>query len=264
MAFARLNGIDLHWQTVGASDAPAVVFANSLGTDLRLWHAVADRLAGRWRLVLADMRGHGLSAVARAPYDIADLAADALALADRLGLGRFAFVGLSIGGLVGQALALAARDRLAGLVLADTAARVGTAEGWTARIAAVEAGGVAAVAESVIGRWFTPRFAADRPADVAGWRRMLLATPAEGYAAACAALARADFTARLAGIATPTLVVAGADDEATPPDLVAATAAAIPAARFVPIADCGHLPPAEQPDILADLIAGHLTECGHV
>jgi 3-oxoadipate enol-lactonase len=264
MAFARLGGIDLHWQAFGAAERPAVVFANSLGTDLRLWLPVAARLAPRWRVVLADLRGHGLSTSAPGPVAIADLAGDVTALADHLGLSRFAFVGLSIGGLIGQALALAAPERLAALVLANTAARIGSAESWAERIAAVERSGMAGLADAVTARWFAPGFATASPAAAAGWRRMLVETPAAGYAAACAAIAAADFTGQLGAIATPTLVVAGDGDRATPPDLVAATAAAIPGSRFVTLTECGHLPPAERPEAFADLVARHLTECGHV
>lgn len=263
MAFARVNGTTLHWQDRGLRHAPPVICLNSLGTDLRLWDDVAGRLADRWRVILSDKRGHGLS-TGTTPFSIDDLAVDVLALADHLGLKRFAVIGLSIGGLIAQALALMAPDRVAALVLTNTAARIGTAESWAARIAAVEAGGLKGIAEGVLVRWFTAAYRDSQPDTLAAWRRMLLAMPAEGYAAACAALAEADLTPRIGAIAVPTLVAVGDADEATPPDLVRATATAIPGARFALIPECGHIPPAEQPARLADLISGHLTECGHV
>lgn len=263
MAFARVNGTCLYWQERGAADAPPVICLNSLGTDLRLWDEVGARLAGRWRVIVSDKRGHGLS-TGVTPFSIDDLASDVLALADHLGLKRVAVVGLSIGGLIAQTLALKTPDRVAALVLTNTAARIGTAESWHARIAAVETFGLRAIAEGVLARWFTPAFRAARPDELAAWRRMLLATPADGYAAACAALAEADLTAHVGAIKSPALVLAGDADEATPPDLVQATALAIPGANFALIPDCGHIPPAEQPARFADLVAGHLTECGHV
>ena len=263
MAFARVNGMSMHWQERGLGHALPVICLNSLGTDLRLWDDVAGRLADRWRVILSDKRGHGLS-TGKTPVTIDDLAADVLALADHLDLKRFAVVGLSIGGLIAQALALRAPDRVAALVLTNTAARIGTAESWAARIAAVETGGLKSIAEGVLARWFTAAYRDSRPDDLTAWRRMLLATPADGYAAACAALAEADLTTNVGAIKAPTLVAVGDADEATPPDLVRATADAIPGAKFVLIPDCGHIPPAEQPARLADLIAGHLTECGHV
>lgn len=263
MAFARLNGIGLHWHEFGAAEQPAVILLHSLGTDLRLWGDVAPALAERWRVILPDLRGHGLSAVAAAG-SIEDFAADSLVLADHLALGRFAVVGVSLGGLVAAALALAAPERVAALVLADTAGRIGSPESWAERIALVEAGGLAAIAGAVMQRWFSPAYAAARSEAVAGWRRLFLASPAAGYVDACRVLAATDLTPRLATLAAPTLCLVGAEDVSTPPALVAATAAALPKARFDVLAGCGHLPPAEQPNVLAAHIARHLTECGHV
>ncbi|MCX5496057.1 3-oxoadipate enol-lactonase [Kaistia dalseonensis] len=264
MAFSLLNNLVIHWAERGPSDAPAIVFANSLGTDFRIWDDVAARLGTRWRIVLHDKRGHGLSDAPAGPYSIDDHTDDLLALTDRLGLGRFALVGLSIGGLIAQNLALRAPERLAALVLADTAAKIGTADSWAARIDAVRNGGLAPIADAVMERWFTPNFRDTRPVDLAGWRNLLLRTPPQGYVGSCAAIRDTDLTERICTIAAPTLVVAGDQDLSTPPDLVRATADRIPGARFETIASCGHIPPVEQPAALAALIARHLEENGHV
>nr|WP_295739963.1 3-oxoadipate enol-lactonase [uncultured Acidocella sp.] len=260
MAFTRLNNVRLHWRESGPANAPAIIFANSLGTDCRLWDEIAHALSDRYRVVLYDKRGHGLSENAPGPYSIEMLADDALALADHLGLDKFAFVGLSIGGLIAQQIALKAPERLTALVICDSAAKIGNDESWNARIKAVMEHGLASIAGPVMERWFTPAFHAERQVELQGWIQMLCGTPNDGYAAACAALRAADLTDKIAAIRTPTLVVCGDGDQSTPPALVQATAALIPGARFALIENCSHIPPAEQPAALLALLARHFEE----
>lgn len=264
MAFGKLNHVRLYWRELGPKAAPAVMFANSLGSDCRLWDEVATALSARYRVVLYDQRGHGLSEEVPGPYNVDMLAADALALADHLGLAQFAFVGLSVGGLTAQRLALMAAPRLSALVICDSAAKIGNAESWEARIQVVAANGLPCICASVMERWFTPAYLRNHPVELAGWARMLNATPASGYIATCQALCAADMTLEVPGITTPTLVVCGDGDQSTPPDLVKATAALIPAARFELIRDCGHIPPAEQPQALLTLLTRHFEEHIHV
>ncbi len=264
MAFTKLNDVRLHWRETGRGDAPAVIFANSLGTDCRLWDEVAEMLSADYRVVLYDKRGHGLSENAPGPYSIDMLADDVLALADHLGLRTFAFVGLSIGGLIAQAIAVKAPKRLNALVICDSAAQIGDAATWNARINAVMTNGLASITDAVMQRWFTPKFHAQKPMELAGWIEMLRGTPKDGYAAACAALREADLTQAVTGITTPTLVICGDGDLSTPPALVKATADLIPGARFEIIEACGHIPPAEQPEALVALLRAHLKEHAHV
>ncbi len=244
----------MHFQVQG--DGPAVIFANSLGTDLRLWDAVLPLLPGI-RAIRFDKRGHGLSDIG--PQDGIDgFADDAAALIEAVAGGPVVFVGLSIGGMIGQALASRRPDLVRALVLSNTAAKMGTAESWAARIAAVQAGGIAAIGDAVMERWFGPTFRAT-PA-LALWRTMLTRTDADGYTAACAALAEADLTASTSQLDLPVLAIAGDQDGASPPDLVRGTADLIRGAAFHVIPGAGHLPCVETPAAWAALVAPFLRE----
>jgi 3-oxoadipate enol-lactonase len=257
-----VRGLGLHWREDGDPAGAPVVFANSLGTDLRLWDAVLPHLPPGLRLVRCDMRGHGLSDCPPAPYAMDDLVGDAEGLIEALGLRRVVFVGLSIGGMVAQGLAGRRPDLLAGLVLSNTAARIGTAEVWDERIDAVRTGGIETLADGVLERWFGPGFRATPEA--AAWRHMLTRQPPEGYAGCATAIARADLTATTRGLSLPTLAIAGSVDGSTPPGLVRATANLIPRARVHVIEGAGHLPCVDRPTEYAALLTAFLREVGHV
>lgn len=253
-ALTRPRGV-LHIRAQGPEDAPALILANSLGTDLRLWDGLMPHL-GRYRVIRYDKQGHGLSDL----WDgttLADHAKDAAAVAEWVGRPA-TLIGCSIGGLIGQRLAATRPALLRALVLSNSAARMGMAQGWRDRIAAVRAGGTASIADAVMERWFAPAFR--QRTELALWRAMLARTPAEGYAAACAALAGADQTAATAALRLPVLVVAGGQDGASPPDQVRATADLIPGARFHLIPEAGHLPCVETPDALAAAILPFLKD----
>lgn len=239
----------MHYRIDGPEDGTAVLFANSLGTDLRLWDPVLPHLPGI-RAIRYDKRGHGLSDPA-GPTTIADLAEDAAALIRAVATGPVAVAGLSIGGMIAQSLAHRHPGLVRAAVLSNTAPRMGAPDAWAARIEAVRTGGLAAIADGVMDRWFAPGFRA-RP-EVAPWRNMVIATRPEGYIAACEALAEADLTAATATLRLPVLVIAGADDGASPPDLVRGTATLIPGARFAEIPATGHLPCVEAPAAWAAL-----------
>jgi 3-oxoadipate enol-lactonase len=243
----------LHVQADGTG--PAVVFANSLGTDLRLWSHVLPLLPPGLRLIRYDKRGHGLSGLGGGET-LDDHADDAIAVIEQVAGGPVVFVGLSIGGLIAQRVAERRPDLIRALVLSNTAARLGTAESWQARIAAIRAGGLDSIADAVMQRWFAPAF---RETPACGlWRAMLTRCPAEGYIAACRALAASDQTEATRALRQPTLVIAGAADGASPPDIVQATAKLIPGAAFHSIPGAGHLPPVETPDAWAALVAPFL------
>ena len=245
-----------HHATDGPDGAAALVLSSSLGTTLAMWEPQVGRLAGPLRVVRYDHRGHGRSPVPDGPYSVAELAGDVLELADRLGLERFSFCGLSLGGLVGMWLASEAPERVDRLVLCCTAAAFPPAAQWLDRAATVRAAGTEAIAAAVLGRWFTS--AAD-PALVERFRAMLVATPREGYAGCCEALAGADLHHGLAAIEAPTLVVTGAADPVAPPASGEALAAALPVARHVTVPGA-HIPSGEFPEPFTHHVLAHLTE----
>lgn len=263
MHCVRRGELSLNVTVEGPADGAPVMLLNSLGTDLRVWDAVAPRLPEGLRIIRMDKRGHGLSDGPEARWSVADLAEDAAFVLESLGARDVAVVGLSVGGMIAQALAAARPDLVRALVLSGTAPRIGTAEMWNARIAAVETTGIAPIAEAVLERWFTARFRAEDPAYPL-WRNMLVRTPARGYAATCAAIRDADLTATTAALRLPVLAMVGDGDGSTPPELVRAMADLIPGARFEIITDAGHIPGAEKPAEIARLIGDFLKETGHV
>ncbi len=251
----------LHLQVDGPKGAPAVIFANSLGTDLRLWDRVLPLLPQGLRYIRYDKRGHGLSSLGGGSV-IDDHVEDAIAVIEEVAGGPVVFVGLSIGGLIGQVVASRRPDLVRALVLSNTAAKLGTAESWQARIDAVTADGLDSIANAVMERWFAPAFRATP--DLALWRAMMARTPAAGYTAACAALAVADQTEATRALRLPVLVIAGSEDGASPAAVVKATADLIPGAAFHEIPGTGHLPCVEAPAEWAALVAPFLKANAHV
>lgn len=252
--FTAQDGI-YHGYRPAAANAPTVVFANSLGTDLRVWDRVVWRLREDWGVLRHDKRGHGLSE-ARGTVGIETLTDDVEALLDHYAITQFAGVGLSVGGLIMQRLALRRPAAMTHLVLSDTAAKIGTPEIWNPRIETVLTQGIAAISDMILARWFAPAYRETQ--DFALWRAMLERMPAAGYAQVCAAIRDADYTADLARITQPTLVLVGLEDSSTPPALVKSTADGIAGARFVEIENAGHLPCVEQPARFVELLTGHL------
>jgi 3-oxoadipate enol-lactonase len=252
--------VALHHEDHGPRDGAPVVLAGSLGTTLRMWDPQVPALAARGlRAIPYDQRGHGASPAPPGPYAIADLGADALALLDRLGLERVAWVGLSIGGMVGLWLAAHAPERVERLVLLCTSAHVPPAQRWEERADAVRAAGsVGVVADAVAARWLTEGFAAAHPDVLAGLRDMLAAQPPDGYAACCAALATLDLRGDLAAIRAPTLVIGGAQDAAIPTDHQRRLADAIAGARLEILDPGAHVVSVERPGVVTDLICDHL------
>ncbi|WBU59891.1 3-oxoadipate enol-lactonase [Paracoccus albus] len=256
------NGIGLHYTDHGPRDGKAVVFSNSLGTDLRLWDALLPLLPDGLRLVRYDKRGHGLSAAPTGPYTVEQLADDAAGLIEGLGLKDVVFVGLSIGGLIGQSLALRRPDLLKSLVVSNSAAKIGTDQMWNDRVDAIREGGLSVVAAPTMERWFSPEFRATP--ELALWQRMLERQPADGYIACCQAIAGADLRKDVPALSLPVQMIAGGLDGSTPPELVQASGKLIPGARYAEIDGAGHLPCVEAAPEYARILSAFLQEVGHV
>ena len=258
MNFATLNGNNLHYRSGGDPQGTPLVLIHSLGTDLRLWDDLIPRLDSTLRLVRFDLRGHGLSTDPVGELTLADFSADLAALLDHLEIDKAIILGISIGGLIALDFALRNQARVSSLILADTAARIGTPELWQTRMEALRAHGMAHLADSILSRWFAADFAARCPTQFQGLRTLFTRNSVAGYTAACAALRDGDLRAEVPQIMVPSLVLCGAQDAATPPDVVQELAQSLPNAHFDVLAGAGHTPPIEQPQIMADQINAFL------
>lgn len=268
MKFAKINGIVMHYDDHNPGrnlgPVPTLVFSNSLGTDFRIW----DRLVGHlgtlierpMRIVRYDKRGHGLTEAPDDPYVMEDHVGDLAALLDHLEIEQAVICGLSVGGIIAQGLSEKYPRRVSGLVLNDTAHKIGPPAMWDERIAKVRDGGIESIAEAILERWFSRDLHSNNPEELMGWRNMLVRTPAAGYLGTAAAIRDSDMTEAAKAIAVPTLCVVGDEDGSTPPGLMRELTALIPGARLEVIEGAGHLPCIEKPDVHANLVAGFLKE----
>ena len=262
MQMAELGDVTLHYQIDGPKDGAPLVFANSLGTDMRLWQSLIPLLPEGLRILRYDLRGHGLSSCPPAPYSMGKLVRDAEALLDHLDIRDCVFVGLSIGGMIAQGLAVKRLDLMRGLVLSNTGAKIGQSTMWDQRIATARAGGIEALAEATMDRWFSRAFRATP--ECLGWRNMLTRQPLEGFIGCMAAISGTDFYTPTSGLRLPTLGIAGSEDGATPPDLVRETVDLIPGSKFHLIRQAGHLPCIENPTNFAAALTAFLKAIGHI
>jgi 3-oxoadipate enol-lactonase len=240
MTFTQISGARFHYRLDGAADTPVIVLSNSLGTNLNMWDPQIPAVGQKFRVLRYDSRGHGLSEVTPGPYTIAELAQDVVGLLDALQIPIAHYCGISVSGLIGQWLGINASKRFKSLTLCNTAARIGTIDGWNTRIVAVKDGGIAPIANGVVSRWFSEDFAKRAPAQVEAARQMLLHTPPEGYAAMCAALRDEDLRETVSRVSLPTLVLSGTHDAATPPADGRFVAEKIPGAQYLEL-NAAHL-----------------------
>lgn len=262
MKILDLGDVRLHYRVDGPADGAPIVFANSLGTDLRLWDPILPHLPDGLRIIRFDKRGHGLSSCPPSPYTMGALITDTEQLLDHLQVRDCIFVGLSIGGMIAQGLAVKRLDMIRAMVLSNTGAKIGTPDMWADRIESVRQGGIESLADAVMARWFSDGFRATPELEL--WRNMLTRQEDEGYMGCSAAISGTDFFTTTASLRLPTLGIAGSEDGSTPPDLVRETIDLIPGSQCHVIRKAGHLPCVEQPEEYAAHLTRFLKEVGHV
>jgi 3-oxoadipate enol-lactonase len=243
----------------GPAGAPVVVLGNSLGTTREVWAPQAGVLGGRFRLLRFEHRGHGGSPAPPGPYTIEELGADVIRLLDDFGVGTASYCGISLGGMIGMWLAAHAPERVGALGLCCTSAYLPPAEAWALRAAQVRTAGLVSISGQVVGRWFTPAFRERDPAAVAGFVETLEGVEAEGYAGCCEAIASLDLRSSLGQISAPTLVIAGAEDPATPPWHGALVASGVGFSRLRVIRGGAHLANVSQAGEVTAALLAHLT-----
>jgi 3-oxoadipate enol-lactonase len=254
-----VNGIKIAYRLQGPAGAPVVLFSNSLATNVDMWAGQAAALAGSYRLLRYDTRGHGGSDAGSGPYSIELLSGDVIALLDALAIKRAAFVALSLGGMIAQYTAARHPERFSALVLCDTALRI-NGEVWGERIKSVQANGVEPQVEPSLGRWFTAPFRERNPEMMEQVRRMIRSTSSTGYCNCAAAMRATDLERITPAIKAPTMVIVGAEDPSTPPSAAEAIHAALPHSRYEVIDSAAHLPNMEQPSVFNHLLKGFLAQ----
>jgi 3-oxoadipate enol-lactonase len=216
--FAKVSCGELHYEIGGRTEAPVLVLSNSLGTTLRMWDEQAAVFGERFRVLRYDTRGHGQSSAPQGPYTLAKLGGDVVELLDALGIAQAHVCGISLGGMTALWLAAYAAGRMSSIVAANTAAKIGNAAGWNARIEQVLEHGMSSIASATMERWFTPDFRRCEPQRVTATETMFRAVNVMGYVGCCAALRDADLKDALGSITVPVLVIGGTDDPVTPPE----------------------------------------------
>ena len=251
-------GIRLAASFDDAGDAPVLVLGNSLGTTAQVWAYQVPLFRQSFRLLQYELPGHGRSATWPGPCTIDELGTDVLNLLDARGIKRTAYCGISLGGMIGMWLAAEAPQRIWALGLVCTSAYLPPAEGWRTRARLVRTAGMAAVSAEVVPRWFTPAYAAGNSQVTGVFRATIEQVQPEGYAGCCEAIATMDLRGSLAAVTAPALVIAGADDPATPPEHGVLIAAGIPGARLEVVVGAAHLATVSSPDLVTPALAEHL------
>ena len=242
----------IHFMDEGPRSGLTVIFVNSLGTDLRVWDSIIKELNQKYRTVRFDKRGHGLSTNIGNNISISILANDLKLLISKLEIKNILLVGLSIGGLIALEFLKNSSTNVKGLVLSDTAAKIGSSDMWSERISRVKAGGIAAISDDILARWFSNHFLKNKIEELQLWRSMLTRTSTLGYLGCCKAIADCDLRNEAKSISIPTLLIVGDEDGSTPVNLVKDTANMIKNSEFKIIKGAGHLPCVEKPEIFTN------------
>src|SRR5881396_2566965 len=258
------NGIRMHYALEGPAGAPVVTLSHSLAARLEMWEPQVKALAGRWRVLRYDTRGHGGSDAPAGPYTLDELAEDARALLGALGISTTHWVGLSMGGMIGQTLALKAPELFASLVLCDTTSRVPPEAKplWDERVHTAEAKGMEPLVEGTLGRWFTAPFKDRGGSVVESVRAMIRSTNPAGYIGCCQAIAGLNLTDRIGAIKIPTLIIVGEDDQGTPVAASKVMNEQIKGSQLVVLKSAAHLSNMEQPEAFTNALTGFLSKVG--
>jgi 3-oxoadipate enol-lactonase len=259
MPMIDADGCLLNVSVEGRDGGPTLMMSNSLGCTLQMWEPQMKALRQVFRVIRYDRRGHGKSDVPPGPYSMERFGRDALAILDDLNIEKAHWCGLSMGGMVGQWLGAHAPERFGKIILANTACYYADPINWLTRIKAVKQGGIAAVADTVIATWLSADFRERQPQITATMKAMLVASPVAGYLACCEALSTLDQRALLPKIKSPTLVIAGRHDMATPIAAGELIRSKIPGASLT-ILDAAHISNVEQPDAFTEAVVGFLTQ----
>lgn len=259
MNFFSSDGVRLAYRVDGPDHAPPLIMINSLGTDLRMWDPQMLLLGHAWQIIRYDCRGHGASDVPTGDYTLEQLGHDLLALLDTLHIEQAHLCGLSLGGIVALWCAIMHPQRVTRLVLANTAARIGTNESWYTRIDAVRSGGMASIRDAILARFLSQPFRQQHPETVQQLGEMVVATDPVGYIGACAALRDADLRELASTVRTPSLILAGALDESTPPSQAQELHAAIADSQLIVFSETAHLSNVERPQEFSEAVLSFLT-----
>lgn len=259
MSETETAGVRLYYELSGMEDGTVLVFANSLGSSLRMWDKVVVEVEKRFRVLRYDHRGHGKSSAPPRPYTIEQLGNDLLALLDHLEIYRVHLCGLSLGGLVAMWTGIHAPRRVGSIILANTSARIGTREGWEQRIAMVKRSGMDPLASLVLQRWFASSYRERHPEEMESARQMISATSVEGYIGCCEVLRDTDLRGDLAAIEAPCLVISGMHDSVTPPADGHALHSALRHSSYVEL-DASHISAWEQPQGFTEAVLRFLSE----
>ena len=254
MEMLEVNGVAIHTHEIGPSDGPTLFFANSLGTDFRIWQKFIPYIPNSYKAIFYDKRGHGLSEVAPGSVSISDLASDVVRIADAKSVDTFCIIGVSIGGQIGLEVASQYPDRIGALVFSNSAPKIRDEEFWDTRIQSISQTGILPAADRILEMWFSEDFRNSCPIELKGWKAMLSRIPMDGYLACCEALKLGDLRSHASQIEHETLVIAGTEDGSTPPELVKEGYKQFKNAQFKVIHGSGHLPPIEKPKEFAQLI----------
>lgn len=262
MPIVDLSSVRLHYRLEGAANGPVLALIHSLGTDLSMWDRVTEDLGADHLILRFDVRGHGASGVPPGPYRIADFCRDLIALLDVLGLTRVHLAGTSLGGIIAMAFSIHAPSRVHSLILANTAARIGSSDGWRARMELIRTDGMAQLAAGAAERWFTQAYRQSHAEEVARFTKMLTTCSPEGYMAGCAALCDADLSQELSRIALSALVIAGSYDPVITPIEIRILKQGIPDVRCLEL-PAAHLSAAELPEEFSSAVRSFLQEKHH-